>query len=104
VRPDRSYTTWLKHELLRRYGYSHPRLRDFELDHLIPLDLGGAPADPRNLWPEPRWPADGWGANVKDELEAVLARRVCAGELSLHDAQAAIATTWEDAWHRFMQQ
>ncbi len=31
---------------------------------------GGAPYDPRNLWPEPRATADGWNADVKDELEA----------------------------------
>jgi hypothetical protein len=41
--------------------------------------LGGAPYGPRNLWPEPRAPADGWNADVKDELEAVLARQLIGG-------------------------
>ena len=56
-------------------------------DHLVPLDLGGAPYDPRNLWPEPRATADGWNADVKDELEAVLSRLVCSGRVPLAEAQ-----------------
>ena len=44
-------------------------LRDYEYDHLVPLELGGAPNDPRNLWPEP-----GASPNPKDELEGPAAR------------------------------
>ena len=102
VRPPRAYASHIKHELVRAYGYTG-RMRDFELDHLIPLDLGGAPADPRNLWPEPRWPADGWTADMKDDLEAALVRKVCAGDLLLHDAQEAIRSNWEAAWTQFMR-
>ncbi len=69
---------------------------------MIPLDLGGAPYDPRNLWPEPRATTDGWNADLKDELGAVLARQVCAGRVPLAEAQQAIATDWVAAYNRFV--
>jgi hypothetical protein len=69
----------LKRDQIRAFGYADRRLSGYEEDHLIPLALGGAPYDTRNLWPEPRATADGWNADVKDELEAVLSRLVCTG-------------------------
>jgi hypothetical protein len=64
-------------------------LHDYEYDHLVPLELGGAENDPRNLWPEP-----GASPNPKDELEHRLHSLVCAGELSLAAAQREIASDW----------
>ncbi len=52
VRPPREFTSYLKRRQLAGLGYSDQRMRDYEEDHLIPLSLGGAPADRRNLWPE----------------------------------------------------
>jgi hypothetical protein len=75
VRPPQQYTSALKRHQIRNFGYADPRMSDYEKDHLVPLGLGGAPYDPHNLWPEPRATADGWNADVKDELEAVLSRR-----------------------------
>lgn len=98
VRPPAEVTYELKRQLIRAYGYADRRLGHYELDHLVPLELGGAPADPRNLWPEPRDSADGWTADRKDELEFALNRLVCAGRLSLGDAQQAIATDWIAAY------
>src|SRR5271165_3102264 len=77
VRPSRRYTSALKRQQIREWGYADQRMSDYEEDHLVPLGLGGAPYDPRNLWPEPRTTMDGWNADLKDELEAVLARQVC---------------------------
>jgi hypothetical protein len=54
----------------------------YEEDHLISLELGGAPRDPRNLWPEPRPRAD-----EVDRIENELNAKVCSGGLSLADAQ-----------------
>ena len=59
VRPPRGFTSYLSAGSSRR-GYPDQRMRDYEEDHLIPLSLGGAPADGRNLWPEPRPAAGGW--------------------------------------------
>src|SRR5207244_13556126 len=57
-------------------------LSDYQEDHLISLELGGHPTDPRNLWPEP-YPR----ASEVDSIENDLNARVCARELSLDDAQ-----------------
>ena len=65
---------------------------DYEEDHLISLELGGNPNDPRNLWPEPYNPRP--GARQKDTVENYLHNQVCAGTMTLIDAQNAIATDW----------
>jgi hypothetical protein len=88
IRPPASYTDELKREQMRAYSETGSA-RDYEEDHLIPLELGGAPGDPANLWPEPH-PSP----NEKDEVEAAAHDAVCAGELSLRDAQQRIATDW----------
>ena len=62
---------------------------DFEYDHVVSLELGGAANDPRNLWPEP-----GKSPNPKDSVENSLRRLVCSGQMSLAQAQKIIATGW----------
>lgn len=93
VRPPVSYTERLKREQVGR-----GELREYEEDHLIPLALGGAPYDTRNLWAEPRYPANGWTARKKDWLEGRLAHEVCAGRISLDEARRAIARDWHAAY------
>jgi hypothetical protein len=59
--------------------------------------------DLRSLWPEPRaTAADGWNADLKDELETVLVRQVCSGHVPLTEAQQAISTDWIAAYNRFV--
>jgi hypothetical protein len=81
VRPPSDYTSRLKVEQLRAY-----RLRGstsaYQEDHLISLEIGGNPTDPRNLWPEP-YPR----ASEVDRLENELHRKVCEGSLGLREAQ-----------------
>jgi hypothetical protein len=64
----------------------------YEYDHLVPLELGGATNDPRNLWPQP-----GASPNPKDAVEDELRAAVCDGRLSLAQAQRAIAHDWVSA-------
>ena len=61
----------------------------YEYDHFVPLELGGAVNDPRNLWPEP-----GASPNPKDAVEDDSNRKVCDGQMTLAQAQRAIATNW----------
>ncbi len=96
VRPPISYTNYWKTQLMRVYGVGHDKPQDFELDHLIPLELGGAPRDRKNLWPQP-WVGP-WNAHMKDELENKLHKLVCEGTLPLHDAQEAIRSDWKGAY------
>jgi hypothetical protein len=92
VRPSSAYTDALKVQQIKEYAYADRDPADYEEDHLIPLELGGAPSDPRNLWPEPK--AD---ATKKDSLENALHARVCTGTLTLAAAQSAIASNWQTA-------
>jgi hypothetical protein len=75
VRPPEEYTEDLKRRQIAAFGYADRRMRSYTEDHLVPLSLGGASYDRRNLWPEPRMADDGWTSHMKDELEAVLPRR-----------------------------
>lgn len=88
VRPPESVTEPEKLAAMAAYGDTGSPRR-YEYDHLIPLELGGAPNDARNLWPEP-----GATPNPKDRLERRLNRDVCAGRLSLRAAQREIARDW----------
>jgi hypothetical protein len=81
VRPPTSYTNGLKAKQMREYGVGGSA-SDYQEDHLISLELGGHPTDPRNLWPEP-YPR----ASDVDSIENELNARVCSGELSLDEAQ-----------------
>jgi hypothetical protein len=89
VRPSASYTTALKRKQIKQYGYSDTNPSDYEEDHLISLELGGAPTDPRNLWPE-----RGASPNPKDRVENQLRAAVCAHQITLAEAQDAIRTNW----------
>jgi hypothetical protein len=92
VRPSRSVAYHLKVRVMAAYGRNDPP-SEYELDHFIPLELGGCPDCVSNLWPEPRHP---FGAKEKDIVENYLRRRVCAGDMTLRDAQDAITRDW--AW------
>jgi len=81
VRPPTSYTSALKIVQMRRYGFAGGP-GDYQEDHFISLELGGAPTDPKNLWPERR-PR----ANQVDSIENDLNAQVCSGQLSLAEAQ-----------------
>jgi hypothetical protein len=91
VRPPVSYTTPLKIRLMQSYGFIDSR-SNYELDHLIPLEIGGNPYDVTNLWPEPGYGQ--YNFHVKDRYENYLNNAVCGGSMSLSDAQKDIATNW----------
>lgn len=91
VRPDESYTNAVKIRQITRYHYARTDPSLYEEDHLIPLELGGSPSSPRNLWPEYD---RGHIPNPKDAVENALKAAVCAGRVSLRAAQHAIAVNW----------
>lgn len=102
IRPKGALWTHLKEEAYARYGikrghrsyvdpdgHRHPA---YEVDHLVPLELGGSPDDIRNLWPQPITVA-----KTKDKVEDELHKLVCSGQMPLAQAQAAIAKNWTTA-------
>src|SRR4051794_9172432 len=81
IRPPVSYTNTLKLLQLQKYGLHGPPSA-YQEDHLISLELGGNPADPRNLWPEP-YPR----ASQVDQIENQLNDLVCSGRITLAEGQ-----------------
>ena len=81
IRPPTSYTSELKLEQMRAYRRTG-RPHEYQEDHLISLELGGHPTDPRNLWPEPLP-----HAYEVDQVENELNDEVCSGKLTLAEAQ-----------------
>ena len=69
-----------------------------EVDHLISLELGGS-NDPANLWPQPY--VGQWNAHDKDKLENRLHQLVCAGQVSLQQAQHDISTNWILSYQKY---
>jgi hypothetical protein len=102
VRPPSAYTAALKLVQIVEYGYTDRNPSHYQEDHLVPLELGGAPRDRRNLWPEPNATTllDGSsvGSHQKDALEDALHAQVCAGSTTLAAAQLSIAGDWIAAW------
>lgn len=81
VRPPVSYTNSIKRKLLPK----GKTVRDYELDHIVPLALGGHPSSKDNLMLQP-WEGK-CGAHTKDAEEFSYYRAVCRGEISLADAR-----------------
>lgn len=90
VRPTESYTAKLKVQGISDYGYRNTSTTGYEEDHYIPLELGGSPTDPGNLWPEPSVHYH----NSKDGIENQLREEVCSGYMPLALAQEAIQHNW----------
>jgi hypothetical protein len=83
----------MKQRVCRNYGIARADCtgKKYEIDHLISLELGGS-NDEANLWPQPYFPKP--GAKEKDVVENYLHRKVCAGRLTLAEAQHEISTDW----------
>lgn len=84
IRPPVSYTSALKIRQMVLYEETGSP-REYEEDHFIPLELGGAPRNPKNLWPEPRSQS-----KLSDPLETRLKRKVCTHVMTLKKARATI--------------
>jgi hypothetical protein len=85
-----------KERVAAAYGFTG-RYSEVEFDHLISLEIGGS-NDPKNLWPQPIAQA-----RVKDRLENYLHDQVCAGKMSLKEAQDGIARDWVTFWNQLGQ-
>ena len=97
VRPPVSVTGPQKLASMKQYGVGDQSPGDFEYDHLISLELGGAPDDTRNLWPEPHDVSGDQGSFAKDKVENKLKREICDGSITLAAAQQEISTDWRKA-------
>ena len=98
VRPPTTYTGSLKRRLLKQAGLPLSSSGKYELDHVEPISLGGAPRDPKNLrlqlWNGPD------GAHAKDVLEWAMHRAVCKRRVTLEAAQSCMAGDWHSCRSR----
>jgi uncharacterized protein YceK len=86
-----------KNQVYAEYGIATHTAGEYEVDHLVSLELGGS-NDISNLWPEAASPKPGF--HEKDKVENYLNSQVCSGAISLQEAQIEIATNWLDVYNR----
>lgn len=90
----------LKKQVCQEYNSQDcPHQGQLEIDHLIPLELGGAD-EKENLWVEYASYPNGPGFHVKDKLEDRLTSLVCKGQLSLTEAQSCIKNNWIECYNK----
>lgn len=94
VRPPLTYTAKIKAGLMRAKGIPWKSRGQYELDHIIPLEAGGAPMSLKNLQLQPF--VGPMGATTKDHLENLHRAYVCKGVETLQQAQDYFATTHWD--------
>ena len=93
----RNVPTSEKDQVYAEYGIQSHAPGQYEVDHLVSLELGGS-NDIANLWPEAASPTPGF--HQKDQVENYLHDQVCSGAMPLKDAQAEIATNWLAVYNR----
>lgn len=86
----------MEQKVFARYKLPWQRRPQFKIDHLIPLELGGADAI-ENLWPQ-RTGVRPYGSDRKELLTEVLLAKVRAGKMTLGQAQEEISHDWIDAF------
>ena len=87
----RDVTTATKDQVYKTYGITSHAEGQYEIDHLVPLEIGGS-NDIRNLWPEPAEPRPGF--HEKDKLEDALHALICNGKLEIGEAQQEVMRDW----------
>lgn len=93
----RTVTDKTKKNVFERYGIPWEKRNNYEVDHLIPLEIGGSNLI-TNLWPQPYLPRP--GAHEKDVIENRLHKEMCAGALTLEEAQTEIIQNWKEIYLR----
>lgn len=80
-----------KNQVYAEYNIPSHTTGEYEVDHFISLELGGS-NDIANLWSEAASPTPGF--HQKDEVENYLHKELCAGQISLQEAQYLISSKW----------
>ena len=92
----RGVTVEMEQKVFARYRLPWSSRAAFKIDHLIPLELGGADTID-NLWPQ-RLRARPYGPDRKELLTEVLLQRISRKQITLEEAQEQIRRDWIDAF------
>lgn len=102
----RDVSDYTKKKIYKAYGITKHKKGEYEIDHLIPLELGGS-NDTKNLWPqkyEKKNEKALWGAHKKDRLENRLRRLICTKKITVKEAQDAIRENWIEAYKKYVEE
>jgi hypothetical protein len=105
-RDQRHVTLAMKRAVFRRQGIPWSTRGEYEVDHLIPRSQGGAD-DLRNLWAQPGpGRKKGTPAQLKDRLEVLMDRLVCAPEpiVTLQQAQEMFRRDWRVGYRQYFRE
>jgi len=86
----------MEKKVFSRYRLPWLRRAEFKIDHLIPIELGGADTID-NLWPQSAG-AKPYGADRKELLTEVFLERIARKQITLEQAQEQIRKDWIDAF------
>lgn len=90
----------VKEQVYRNYSITHRGKGEYEVDHLVSLEIGGSNSI-KNLWPE-SYLTQPWNAHVKDGLENRLHSMIAKGQIDMATAQREIATDWIAAYKKYV--
>jgi hypothetical protein len=96
----RDVPEFLKDQIYRSYGVLERKPGEYEIDHLVSLQLGGSNSA-RNLWPQ-SYETKPLNAHTKDKLENRMNKLICSGKLDIRQAQEEIAKDWIGAYQRYI--
>jgi hypothetical protein len=85
-------TEEMERHVFDRYHIPWRRRQEFKVDHLIPIELGGADAID-NLWPQ-SLSTRPYNAHRKEVLTRRLLARIAARKMTLEQAQKEISEDW----------
>lgn len=85
-------TEEMERRVFDRYHIPWRRRLEFKIDHLIPIELGGADTID-NLWPQSLYTKP-YNAQRKELLTERLLARIASGQMTLLQAQEEIRTDW----------
>lgn len=98
---ERAVTSAMRRQVYREYGYplgnADPRC-PCVVDHRVPRELLGADKL-ANLWVQ-----TAKNARTKDRLENLIHRLMCAGKLTLAEAQGVFLGDWREGYHSYFGQ
>ena len=86
----------VKEQAYKNYGITSRAKGEYEVDHLISLELGGSNSI-KNLWPQ-SFKTMPWNAHVKDKLENAYHDDICSNKIDIKTAQTKIAGNWIAAY------
>jgi hypothetical protein len=89
-------TLKLEQKVFARYRLPWTRRAEFKIDHLIPVELGGADTLD-NLWPQ-SLRAKPYGGDRKELLTEVFLEKIRTGRMTLGQTQEEIRKDWIDAF------